>query len=457
VIVCGFNEIDGWAFCSGVASLKLTYENYPRLQSLIASVTYLIKGAIFRSKYATNPSRVSLNIRPLRELVDMYHTHEATHRRDKVFALLGMSSDDDIAPGLSPDYKVQWEQLFEKLVKFLLFKEVSVETSDSEKAVIRSKGCILGLVSSVRSDEKQNATIISKNAAWCLDDNIEWTLQASAKSIREGDIICLLQGASRPTIIRLCKDYFAVVIIAATPLNESRSFEQPERFKSVMHFPRDFLLVWDWENHLEDSQDQEEYKALTLNSQVPQYSKAGCGDHLNKATRLWNVALALGDLEEYEKAEERLREAIGCYETAKQLFETYEIEINAKSTDLLWIARGGNEAVVKLLLETGKVDIDIKDKDNRTPLLWAALGGHRDVVKQLLGTRQVEIDIKDKDGRTPLFWAAKKGHEVVVEHLLKTGKVDINAKDKDNQTSLSWAIRREHKAVVKLLQSSTSS
>jgi hypothetical protein len=36
----------------------------------------------------------------------------------------------------------------------------------------------------------------------------------------------------------------------------------------------------------------------------------------DQATKTWNVALILGDLEEYEKAEKRLREVIKGYEIA---------------------------------------------------------------------------------------------------------------------------------------------
>jgi ankyrin repeat protein len=39
--------------------------------------------------------------------------------------------------------------------------------------------------------------------------------------------------------------------------------------------------------------------------------------------------------------------------------------------------------VVKLLLETGMVDVDSRDVNDRTPLWWAAEGGHEAVVKLL--------------------------------------------------------------------------
>jgi hypothetical protein len=94
LIMCGSTTIDGYAFCLGLQSLRLSYDALPDLWNPIRSVTYLIRGSIFRPKYATSLSgRVSLGIRPLGELIDMYHTYKATDRRDKVFALLGMSSD----------------------------------------------------------------------------------------------------------------------------------------------------------------------------------------------------------------------------------------------------------------------------------------------------------------------------------------------------------------------------
>ncbi|RYO80284.1 hypothetical protein DL762_007731 [Monosporascus cannonballus] len=146
-IMCGSTEMDGYAFCLGL-------EAYPGLQNPIRPVAYLMKRSIFRPKYRSDPSgRISLGIRPLSELIEMYHTHEATERRDKVFALLGMSSDAPSAveaAGLSPDYEIPWGNLFKQLVKFFLGRQVSLYTlPNRETAIIESKGCVLGKVSSV--------------------------------------------------------------------------------------------------------------------------------------------------------------------------------------------------------------------------------------------------------------------------------------------------------------------
>ncbi|ELQ32321.1 hypothetical protein OOU_Y34scaffold01189g3 [Pyricularia oryzae Y34] len=42
----------------------------------------------------------------------------------------------------------------------------------------------------------------------------------------------------------------------------------------------------------------------------------------------------------------------------------------------------GHKGVVRVLLDTGKVDVDAKDGDGLTPLSWAAAGGHKTVVRR---------------------------------------------------------------------------
>ena len=371
-MMCGSIEIDGYAFYLGLKSLKLSYTASSGLQSL-PSIAYLIEQASLRPKYTKDsPARFSLEIRRLAELVDMFHTRKASDIRDKVYALLGMSSDDPSEAGLRPNYRVSWKELFQQLIKFILDKVISVEIpgdfDNNQRAVIKSKGCVLSQVSSVRSDDRQNMniTFTSKNTAWCLGDKMEWTLRASAKSVQVGDIVCLLQGASKPTIIRLCKDHFAIVIVSATPLNKSGNFGLLELSKSIVH-PRDFLLVWDWEKPLRESQDQEEDETfMKADSQEPELSNIGC---LEKPTRIWNVALVLRDLEEYKEAEEKLREAIKGYEIAIREEYPRTFKSQYSLTPLSWAAGNGYDAVVKLLLAKHGVDPDLKDSQyGRTPL-----------------------------------------------------------------------------------------
>jgi hypothetical protein len=191
----------------------------------------------------------------------------------------------------TPDYKIPWETLLERLVRFLLGEQVSVKTwAEREIAVIMSKGCVLGQVSSegdaVR-DGRLQVIITLKNTSGYLGPKRKWTLQTSAIPIQVGDLVCLLHGAPKPTIIRPCKDHFSVIMIAVPLL-------QPEQ--PITSFPHDFLLVWDWVQGT--LQDREEYEAL-VNSRVPKHSNREVGGHSDKMTRLGNAALILEDAKEY--------------------------------------------------------------------------------------------------------------------------------------------------------------
>jgi tetratricopeptide (TPR) repeat protein len=307
--MCSSAEMNGYAFCSGLNKLGLS--SYPGLQGLIRSAVYLIRGAIFRPRYAMSlPSRVSLG-----ELIDMYHNREATRRHDKIYALLGMSSEGPSAAGLSPNYQVSWKELLQRLVGFLLYNEISVETwNERDIAVIKTKGFILGQVSSVESDsaryDRQHVAINFKNTSRSSEYRRKWgdrwTLQASAKPIQNSDLVCLLQGALKPTIIRTRKDHFAVIVIAVTPRQgvqtESRYVERQGSLPSMESFSRDFLLVWNW--------DESNETLAEINTLVSEYSMIAS----NKITSLYNVALILQDAEEYEETGKRFQEIIEASE-----------------------------------------------------------------------------------------------------------------------------------------------
>lgn len=309
-------EIDGYAFCLGIELCKRYYEARPDLLGLIRSVTYLMKGAIFRPKYATPRSgRSSLDICPLGELIDRYHTHEATKRHDKIYALLGMSSDDLKDADLLLGYEVPWEDLLQRLAKYLLGDKISVETwPDMERAVIKSKGRVLGKVSLEKSgitlEDGHDVDVVFQNTlaqpGYMKEWSAHWILHASAKSIRDGDLVCLLDGSLKPTIIRPCKDHFVVITIAASPTVEilagSGHTNWPELLRSIKTFPRNFVLVWDWNKSPERWQDGDDESLVEINSRVPKDSKTYSEDDVDKAIRVWNFALILKDSEMDDKA-----------------------------------------------------------------------------------------------------------------------------------------------------------
>jgi hypothetical protein len=467
-MVCGSTEIDGYAFCLGVESWKGFYDAQPHLRSLIRSVLYLIRGAIFRSK---GSDRVSKEKCPLGELIDMYHAHEATLHSDKVYSLLGMSSDDLSKASLLPDYNVSWKDLFETLIRFLLCKEIFVEaSSDKEIAVIQSEGYILGKVSSIPRNinwnSGQGVDVIWRNSLGTLGftgkRSSHWTLQSSAEPVMIGDVICLLQGASNLTIIRFCEDHWAIIRIAATPpqiiLTRNKDVEWLKYLQLAKPISsRNFQCVWDWETSPGKLQRQGEYEELQ--------------GYLDKVIRSWNFALVLGDIEEYGKAEEKFQEAMEGYgstvgkERERDMVVNQLSSANGADLDLMnsqygqpplsWAAERGHVAIVELLIRTDRVNVNIKDMNGKAPLLLAALGGHLAVVERLL-EKKAEINAAASSGyfaRTALQAAAEGGHLAVVERLLEE-KAEVNATaayGNEGITALQAAAEGGHLAVVERL------
>ncbi|KAI1737169.1 ankyrin repeat-containing domain protein [Xylaria scruposa] len=460
----GPTEISGYAFFEGLSRLNLPYKKNPVFKNLILPAVYPMRGVVLRSGYKRderNPlSTFSLNVRPLGELVDMHHIRKATNRLDKVYALLGMSSDDPSKAGLLANYDTSWGEVFRKLIKFSLSDQMSVSTwDDKEVAVIEGKGYVLGVVSSVESDnDRQRVHVSGKYTS----SRTHFTTQTLAKPVQ----------TSKPTIIRLCGNVTTIIMIAA-PLTD----DMQKRMSLARAFPNDLLLVWDWLESGGKLQGGEDSKYLMKNRGVPKCLKTGCQchDYLDESVRQWNAGLLLNSIGRYENAAKNLRNAVESYmagvalrsrdktdpghgpwrkndeEVLKVLDDLLHTSTGAKypghsQTPLLWALGKGHKAVSQQLLDKG-ADINVKQKDNRyrTPLIWAAEEGHEAAV-QLLLDKGADIEAKDNDSRTPLLLAVKNKHEAIVQLLLDKG-ANIEVKDELSRTPLLTAVENGHKAV----------
>jgi hypothetical protein len=223
LIKCGPAEISGLAFWLGLESLSRSgHGDISRLRDSIRPVADLIKGGGFRRQGMSVSGRFTLGIRPLGELVDMYRTHQATDRRDKIFALLGMSSDHQIFPAVMPNYKTPWAQLLRDLVRYFLGDQVEVATaSHAEVAVVKGQASVLGRIKSVSGNKKNMQSV----ALYLRNERVEvmWMLPPLAQRAQKGDLVCLISGATRPCILRPCRDYFAVVMITAPSLPQPQN------------------------------------------------------------------------------------------------------------------------------------------------------------------------------------------------------------------------------------------
>ncbi|KAB8272533.1 heterokaryon incompatibility protein-domain-containing protein [Aspergillus minisclerotigenes] len=215
LVMCGYFKINGITFVLGLTGLNLSYKGdaYPGLENIIRSITYLMRGAISRPDYVTQPH----GMLSLGELIDMYHTRGATKKHDKIYALLGMSFDDSIKAALLPNYQLPWNILFERVITSILPGIHSLETwPDREIAVIQGRGYILGRIDSVDSDN---------------------FLSYFAK----GDIVCLFHGASRPSIVTIAAPR------KEKHMKENVDIQIQQPLPAEGSFLRDILLIWDWE------------------------------------------------------------------------------------------------------------------------------------------------------------------------------------------------------------------
>jgi hypothetical protein len=131
-----------------------------------------------------------------------------------------------------------------------------------------------------------------------------------------------------------------------------------------------------------------------------------------------------------------------------------------RSNGLHLVARYGLLFLTEKLLvgkHSNNIGADSRDGYGRTPLSWAAARGHEAVVRLLVNTGKAKIDSRSSYGETPLSRAAAGGHEAVVRLLVDTGKAEIDLKDDFGRTPLSLAAARGHEAVVRLLDSFSTS
>ncbi|KAF5609133.1 het-domain-containing protein [Fusarium pseudoanthophilum] len=319
LLVCGASQIDGYAFCLGLSPYMDVCEGF----EFVSSVEYLIRGSIFRPKYnKTDSGLITLGIRSLGELVDMYHAHEATEPLDKVFALLGMSTDRLSASELRPNYSISWDVLFHRLVTFLLGPKISVKTSNSNRAaVISGQGTVIGIVTSVASRSNRNRDfqvtmqfMQSYQSFW--SSNV-WNLHAGVKRTRKGDFLCLLEGASNPMLVRQERNCFSVIMISASPTpRETKPLQT-----STLH---KFVLIWNLEDSpktAQDSQIRTWLDTATLEYVEPHIEKVVQNSHLLVVSA--HILVGAG---QFKAAIALLQEADEGYKHHLTTDNTYRIE-----------------------------------------------------------------------------------------------------------------------------------
>ncbi|UKZ58786.1 uncharacterized protein TrAtP1_000109 [Trichoderma atroviride] len=159
-----------------------------------------------------------------------------------------------------------------------------------------------------------------------------------------------------------------------------------------------------------------------------------------------------------------LHEAVmkGHINIVKKFF-TYDIFLDRKNIDkednqnrtaLHWAALGGYNTILDVLIKNG-ADVEKISRDGKTALhlainadndtmkqkllrAWIGQGGDEGLIRALLDDDKIQVDTKVDDGQPLLFVASEEGHADIVKLLVEKG-ADIEARDENGQTPLSRA------------------
>ena len=117
-------------------------------------------------------------------------------------------------------------------------------------------------------------------------------------------------------------------------------------------------------------------------------------------------------------------------------------------TALMWACIRGQENVVRKILDSSLLDLDLNrgDKFGNTALFYAASSGQVNTVKMLVTALKrfgLDIDKKNAQGMTPILQATKQGHDTCAQVLMTEGKASLTIRDPETfLNTKEWAERR---------------
>lgn len=113
-------------------------------------------------------------------------------------------------------------------------------------------------------------------------------------------------------------------------------------------------------------------------------------------------------------------------------------DVSLGCTLLHYAAMDGYSDLVELLIARG-ADADKKDNNNRTPLNYASYEGNFEVVKILLNTSKVNLDGIDNNGWAPVHIVAFEGYNDILKLFIEYDEMCIYARSAKQGTPLHYA------------------
>ncbi|XP_048254580.1 putative ankyrin repeat protein RF_0381 [Haliotis rufescens] len=112
----------------------------------------------------------------------------------------------------------------------------------------------------------------------------------------------------------------------------------------------------------------------------------------------------------------------------------------------------GDLNMVRRILSEGQLDVNSRDRRERTPVMAAACAGHKDVVKLLINAGS-NVSLVEDHGYNIFHIATCIGHLGMVKYILSQNILDINSRTKCNRTPVMMAANRGYRDVFAVLVS----
>jgi len=123
---------------------------------------------------------------------------------------------------------------------------------------------------------------------------------------------------------------------------------------------------------------------------------------------------------------------------------------NSGNTPLVYAAQRGQNANVKALLANGANVSYRNPATGLCALSAAAAEGHEDTVRLLVKTGKADVNLSDLSGRTPIFYAVEQNRPGALRTLINLG-ADVNAQDNTGVTPLMRATAKNRQECVQIL------
>lgn len=123
----------------------------------------------------------------------------------------------------------------------------------------------------------------------------------------------------------------------------------------------------------------------------------------------------------WEEEVEEVKGSSGSFgaSVSRPKFEDY-IDDSEKSIED-FIRDGNSDKLNELLKNVDPTDLNSLDENGLGLIHWASDRGNLEILKIILNTKGIDIDLQDSEGQTALFYASSCGHKTCLQLLLARG------------------------------------